>query len=555
MTNLPGRAIRYVLWRTLIGLFSGSSCLLASPSSPASADTLVGYFNGFGYDSYGLNGTYRIGRAISIDNGVHWEQNPAIPLIGDGGLMQEEFAHSPHVIHLTSNSAGELYICYYRRWRSNNDDLIGIAVSSDGIHFSPYNASLVKTDVSWRERGVAFPYVILDTLETDPSKRFKMLYSGWSGTDTKYRVKIGLAFSPNGLEWTVPQSDTISIEAPANSAPLGFYNGFCYVDSTRTYHLFVEAARQPAFVLDASQQGGEEVSTIWHLVSTDFVRWKPFINRSVLRPDRIEAKLLAPLQPGDSYALVRSNRLFADETPLRWIESAAGLDPTYGLRAYGKVEETIVYDDSTQLVLFSPPLPFRVDTSLSVKSVIADRLYPSDYLNDGGQLRVYAVGFDNDNLFETMVLATSNTSGTLTLSRDNYPILPLGTNKARDLSDYWTGMSAENLRIMRTYHVDSLSTPTAPVAVSLPDDYRLYPAFPNPFNPSTTVRYALPTSATVRVQLYNVLGQLVSDLGNGVQEAGEHEIVVNVSGIPSGVLFLVARLGDRDFTQKLVLVK
>jgi hypothetical protein len=540
---------------TVILLFINGS----SPGAPAvwsaPGDTLFGYFNGFGADNYTLNRSYRIGRAISLDNGYTWKKYPDSPVIGDGGLLQEQFAHSPYVIRLCPRGGTPLYIGYYRRWRLVNEDALSIATSTDGIHFKPYNQEFIRTDAPWRERGVAFPYVILDTLEADPAKRFKMLYSGWSGTDANYRVKIGLAFSPNGLEWTFPQSDTISIEAPANSAPLGFYSGFCYVDSTRTYHLFVEAARQPAFVLDASQQGGEEVATVWHLVSTDFIRWRPFINRSVLRPDRIEAKLLAPLQPGDSYALIRSNRQFADETPLRWIESAAGLDPTYGLRSFSKVSETIVYNDSTQLVYFSPPVSFRVDTTLRVKSVVADRLYPSDYLNDDGQLRVYVVGFDNDNLFETMVLATGNAGGTLTLARDDYPVLPLGTNKAKELSEYWDGMSAENLRIMRTYHVASLGIPAAPVPVSVPEDYRLYAAFPNPFNPTTIVRYALPHSTDVSVQLYNVLGQLVSDLGTGVQEAGEHQVVIDASGIPSGVLFLVARLGDRLFTQKLVLVK
>ncbi len=53
--------------------------------------------------------------------------------------------------------------------------------------------------------------------------------------------------------------------------------------------------------------------------------------------------------------------------------------------------------------------------------------------------------------------------------------------------------------------------------------FALYPAFPNPFNPATVVRYALPRAARVRLELFNSRGERVRTLVRGRQTAGEHE--------------------------------
>ena len=69
-----------------------------------------------------------------------------------------------------------------------------------------------------------------------------------------------------------------------------------------------------------------------------------------------------------------------------------------------------------------------------------------------------------------------------------------------------------------------------------PSSYQLSDNFPNPFNPSTTIRYALPSRSTVHLRVYNMLGQAVADLVSGVEEAGYREVVWNASA-PSGVYF------------------
>ncbi len=70
-----------------------------------------------------------------------------------------------------------------------------------------------------------------------------------------------------------------------------------------------------------------------------------------------------------------------------------------------------------------------------------------------------------------------------------------------------------------------------------PLSYSLGQNYPNPFNPSTTIEFELPTDSKVVLKIYNLLGQIVATLTEGVQPSG-HEIVEwNASSFPSGTYF------------------
>jgi flagellar hook assembly protein FlgD len=60
--------------------------------------------------------------------------------------------------------------------------------------------------------------------------------------------------------------------------------------------------------------------------------------------------------------------------------------------------------------------------------------------------------------------------------------------------------------------------------MELPQDFVLEQNHPNPFNPSTTFRYGLPTQSEVRLTIYDILGQKVQEVMHGIQDAGYHEI-------------------------------
>ena len=98
-------------------------------------------------------------------------------------------------------------------------------------------------------------------------------------------------------------------------------------------------------------------------------------------------------------------------------------------------------------------------------------------------------------------------------------------------------------------------SPEVEVEVSLPLEYSLEQNFPNPFNPTTTIRYAIPEDNFVSIKLYDVLGNEVITLVNEQQQAGRYEMLFNASSIASGVYYYQITSGNFNQTRKLVLMK
>ena len=93
------------------------------------------------------------------------------------------------------------------------------------------------------------------------------------------------------------------------------------------------------------------------------------------------------------------------------------------------------------------------------------------------------------------------------------------------------------------------------IARELPAIPTLYPNYPNPFNPSTTISFALPAASNVTVQVYDAQGRLVSDLFRGNLSRGFHEINFDGRGLSSGVYLYRVSTGWEVRTGKMLLVK
>jgi hypothetical protein len=90
---------------------------------------------------------------------------------------------------------------------------------------------------------------------------------------------------------------------------------------------------------------------------------------------------------------------------------------------------------------------------------------------------------------------------------------------------------------------------------SIPSKFGLLDNYPNPFNATTTIRYALLSKTDIRIDIFNLRGQLVETLFNENQPAGEHCIMWNVSSYASGVYFCRLSTGERIFTKRITLLK
>ncbi len=96
---------------------------------------------------------------------------------------------------------------------------------------------------------------------------------------------------------------------------------------------------------------------------------------------------------------------------------------------------------------------------------------------------------------------------------------------------------------------------TAGMQRTLPTRISLSQNFPNPFNPTTQINYALPQDAKVRLDIYNLLGQKVATLVDRKQQAGYHSVRWDASSFASGVYFYRLQAGDFVETKRMILLK
>jgi len=88
-----------------------------------------------------------------------------------------------------------------------------------------------------------------------------------------------------------------------------------------------------------------------------------------------------------------------------------------------------------------------------------------------------------------------------------------------------------------------------------PNQFVLYPNFPNPFNPTTTIRFSVDTHQVTSLLIYDIQGRLIETLVDRAIEPGNHEMQWNASHITSSVYFLELRHGVKRDVRKIVFVK
>jgi hypothetical protein len=89
----------------------------------------------------------------------------------------------------------------------------------------------------------------------------------------------------------------------------------------------------------------------------------------------------------------------------------------------------------------------------------------------------------------------------------------------------------------------------------LPDRFTLFQNFPNPFNPTTMIKFQLPISSRVRVTVHDILGREISTLTDHTMPAGEHQLSWDASDQPSGIYYYKMEAGNFTQTRKMVLMK
>jgi hypothetical protein len=105
------------------------------------------------------------------------------------------------------------------------------------------------------------------------------------------------------------------------------------------------------------------------------------------------------------------------------------------------------------------------------------------------------------------------------------------------------------------YDISEVHSTSPNLKTSTPVEFVLYPCYPNPFNPSTAIRFSLPHTGHAKLIIYDVTGRQVKVLTNEVLNAGEHRLTFNGSSLSSGVYFIRLEAGHHMQTEKLILLK
>ncbi len=100
----------------------------------------------------------------------------------------------------------------------------------------------------------------------------------------------------------------------------------------------------------------------------------------------------------------------------------------------------------------------------------------------------------------------------------------------------------------------ALSVSTEPEG-TVPDDFRLFPAYPNPFHPSTTIRYTIGRASHVSVHVYDLLGRRVASLVDAYHPQGTYQQSLDASDLTSGVYIVKLTAGDFVQSMPVVLMK
>ena len=89
----------------------------------------------------------------------------------------------------------------------------------------------------------------------------------------------------------------------------------------------------------------------------------------------------------------------------------------------------------------------------------------------------------------------------------------------------------------------------------IPNDYSLNQNYPNPFNPSTTISYDIPTTSTVRISVYDILGKEIRLLVNEEKNPGHYEMIFEANDLAGGIYYYTIKAGEFSQSRKMILLK
>jgi uncharacterized lipoprotein YddW (UPF0748 family) len=118
------------------------------------------------------------------------------------------------------------------------------------------------------------------------------------------------------------------------------------------------------------------------------------------------------------------------------------------------------------------------------------------------------------------------------------------------MNDYGSSGPAEVFKFKTKLSTDVLAEKSAK-----PTSYVLNQNYPNPFNPKTKISFSLPEDGFATIKIYNILGQLISELVNSEFTAGHYTVEFNAENYPSGIYIYVLQSNSQILSKKMIIIK
>ena len=162
-------------------------------------------------------------------------------------------------------------------------------------------------------------------------------------------------------------------------------------------------------------------------------------------------------------------------------------------------------------------------------------------------LFVIKTDFDGDQLWQSQFGGRQNESAGEMIINSDGNIVIAGSENSYSINSnvYFLNLNPQG-EITR---VDDQSSQ------ELPTGFKLFANYPNPFNGQTQIIYQLPEQSQIEFRVFNILGQKVAILYDGIQTAGQHRINFNSEGLSSGVYLYQIKTKFGIKTQKMLLLK
>jgi hypothetical protein len=171
-----------------------------------------------------------------------------------------------------------------------------------------------------------------------------------------------------------------------------------------------------------------------------------------------------------------------------------------------------------------------VETAKSINNTVADENPVSKVGAEAKMNNIYIAMYYENNVGEAVSLFNEIAANP---KLSTYLELSLSHQAIESYADM-NGLEKSNLASVPEFPDDPEYNMNSKVEAT-PDKYELFGSYPNPFNPVTTIKYALPQNSQVVLEVYSILGEKITTLVNRIEIPGNHEAVFDGSNLASGI--------------------